>query len=121
MIELLPPSEWSKLESIFGSEWGACLPDPDHAAIVVETEDGELIGFCIIETLVRPGNFFVSEKHRGNGTVRRLVSYVQERARNSGRSFIALADEPRYEKLFKSLQMRPVGTAWRRDFFKEAD
>lgn len=121
MIELLPPSEWSKLESIFESEWGACLPDPDHAAIIVEREDDELIGFCVIETLVNPHNFFVSEKHRGNGTVRRLVEFVRERARSSGRSFITIADQPRYEKLFKALEMRPVGTAWRKDYFREAD
>lgn len=117
MIQLLPPERWPELEAIFADEWDACLPHPDHAAIVVETEDEELIGFCIIETLIRPGNFFVSPRHRGNGTVRRLIDYVRQRAASSERSFIALADEPRYEKLFKSLGMRPVGTGWRKDFF----
>lgn len=118
MIELLPPHEWPKLESIFETEWQACLPDPDHAMIVVEKEDDELIGFCVIETLVNPHNFYVAPRHRGNGTIGRLVSYVRDRAKGSGRSFVGIADQPRYEKLFKSLEMRPVGTAWRKDFFR---
>jgi len=117
VIQLLPPSEWHKLEAIFADSWNAALPNPDHAVIVAETEDDELIGFCVIETLVNPHNFFVSEKHRGNGTVRRLVEHVRERARESGRSFICIADQPRYEKLFKGLQMRSVGQAYRKDFF----
>lgn len=116
-IELLDPKEWPKLESIFESEWGACLPNPDHAMIVVEVEDDELIGFCILETLVRPGNFFVSPRHRGNGTVRRLVEYVRDKAARSSRSFVAFADEPRYEKLFRAMGMREVGKGFRKDFF----
>jgi hypothetical protein len=119
MIELLPPEEWHQLEAIFEAEWAACLPNPEHAMIVVERDGDELIGFCILETLIRPGNFYVSERHRNNGTVRRLVSYIESRARASGRSFVALADQPRYEKLFQSLGMRAVGTAFRRDFFNE--
>lgn len=121
MIQLLPPERWHELEAIFTDEWNAVLPDPNHDAIIVEEEDGELIGFCVIETLVRTGNFFVSEKHRGNGTVKRLIDFVRERAQASGRSFVAFADEPRYERLFKSLGMRPVGTAWRRDFFSKEE
>lgn len=119
MIELLPPERWPELEAIFADEWGACLPDPNHATILVEVDDGELIGFCILETLVRPGNFFVTPRHRGNGTVKRLIEYVRDRAAKSGRSFVTFADEPRFEKLFKQLQMRPIGTAWRKDFFIE--
>jgi len=117
MIELLDPKEWPKLEGIFADEWGACLPDPKHSMIVVEKDDEELIGFCIIETLVRPGNFYVAPNHRGNGTVKRLVEYVKTRAANSGRSFIGLADQPRYERLFRSLGMQPVGAAFRKDYF----
>lgn len=116
-IQLLPPERWHELEAIFADEWNAALPNPDHAAIIVETEDEELIGFCILETLVRPGNFYVSPRHRNNGTVRRLLSYIVTRASQTGRSFIAFADQPRYENLFQSLKMRNVGTAYRKDFF----
>lgn len=117
MIELLDPKEWHKLDSIFESEWRACLPHPDHAVIIVEKDGDELIGFCIIETLVRTGNFWVAPNHRGNGTVRRLINFVQDRAKRSSRSFVGLADEQRYEGLFKSLGMRPVGAAFRKDFY----
>lgn len=118
MIELLPPERWRELEAIFADEWGAALPNPDHATILVEVEDDELIGFCILETLVRPGNFYVTPRHRGKtDTVKRLMGYIGTRARSSERSFIALADEKRFERLFKSLGMRPVGTAFRKDFF----
>lgn len=117
MIELLKESEWHKLEPIFEREWNACLPNPDHAAILVETEDDELIGFCVVETLVRPGMFYVAPNHRGNGTVKRLINRVKEIAAKSKRSFIAIADEPRFEGLFRSLKMRPVGMTFRKDFF----
>jgi GNAT superfamily N-acetyltransferase len=118
MIQLLPPERWHELEAIFADEWGACLPNPEHALIVVETEDDELIGFCILETLVRPGNFYVAPNHRGKtDTVRRLMGYIATRATRSGRSFVTFADEPRFERLFQRLHMRPVGTAWRKDFF----
>jgi len=117
MIQLLPPERWPELEAIFADEWQAVLPNPEHAMIVVEVEDEELIQFCIVETLVRPGNFFVSPRHRGRAKVRRLIEYVREKAQQSGRSFVTFADEPRFERLFQRLQMRPVGTAWRKDFF----
>lgn len=117
MIELLDPKEWHKLDAIFESEWNAALPNPDHAAIIVEKDGDELIGFCIIETLVRTGNFYVAPNHRGNGTVRRLINFVQERAQRSARSFIGFADQPRYEGLFRSLGMREVGSAFRKDFY----
>ena len=117
MIELLPPEEWHKLESVFEEAWGACLPNPEHAMIVVEMEDEELISLCLLETVVRVGNFYVAPRYRGNGKIRRLIEYVRERAGRSGRSFVAFADQPRYEKLFQSLGMRPVGHAYRKDFF----
>ena len=116
MIELLDPKEWHKLDSVFESEWDAAIPNPDHASILIEKDGDELIGFCVVETLVRPGMFYVAPNHRGNGTVRRLIQRVQRTAKNSNRSFIALADEPRFEKLFRSLGMRPVGTGFRKDF-----
>lgn len=117
-IQLLPPSEWPKLEAIFRQEWGACLPHPDHGGIIAELEDEELIAFCMTESLIRVGNFYTAPNHRGNGSVRRLISKMQEVAPRSGRSFIALADEPRYAALFRSLGMREVGMAFRKDFFE---
>lgn len=120
MIQLLPPEEWHKLESIFESEWGGevCLPHPDHAIIIADIEDDELLGFCVLETLVRPGLFYVSPRHRGkNGTVRKLLSYIVTRASQSGRSFVAFADQERYGKLLKSMGMKAVGMAYRKDHF----
>jgi predicted GNAT family N-acyltransferase len=117
MIELLDPIEWPKLEEIFSREWNAVLPNPLHANMLVELEDEELIGFCMTESLIRVGNFYITNKHRGNGTVKRLISRVQKSAQESSRSFVAFADQERYANLFRSLGMRPVGEAFRKDFF----
>jgi hypothetical protein len=115
-IELLPPESWPKLDDIFRENWNAALPDPNHGNIIVEMDDDELIGFCMTESLVRVGNFYTVPKHRGNGTTLRLIRKVQQSARNSQRSFVAFADEERYERLFQRLHMREVGVAYRKDF-----
>jgi hypothetical protein len=115
-IQLLDPIEWPKLDDIFRDEWNANLPDPNHGNIIAEMDEDELIGFCMTESLVRVGNFYTVPKHRGNGTTLRLIRKVQQSARNSQRSFIALADEQRYERLFQRLHMRRAGMAYRKDF-----
>ena len=125
MIELLDPKEWYKLEAIFGAEWNACLPDPAHAMIITETEDGELIGFVTLESVMLVANAYVAENHRGlKGvrTIKRLTGHIREKAKHSGRAFLMIGHNdrgPRYENFFKALGLRKLADAvYRCDFFK---
>jgi hypothetical protein len=116
MIKLLDSSEWHKLEPIFESEWGACLPDPAHGNIIVDIDDDELRGFFMAESLIRVGNFYTAPNHRGGKVPLGLIRHMEQIAPRSQRSFVAFADEERFEPLFERLKMRRVGMAYRKDF-----
>jgi hypothetical protein len=97
MIKVLTREEAAKLDSIFKSEWDAHAP-LDHAHILAEIEDDELIAFIPLEDVVLIGGAWVAPNHRGNGGQRalfRLVSHLRKSAAKSGRSFIMARHEDR--------------------------
>jgi len=127
MIELLPPDQWHKLESIFETEWAACLPDPEHAMIIAETDDGELVGFVTLESVMLVANVYVAHNHRGlKGvrTIKKLTTHIREKAKHSGRAFLMIAHRDRglrYEHFFKALGLHKLAdVVYRCDFFKPA-
>lgn len=108
----------SSLDDIFAREWGGALPDGRYSSILAEVDDGELVGFCVLEELIRCGNFFTAPSHRGGMVARRLIERVRSAAAQTGRSFVAFAHANRDERLFRMLGMRRVADAtYRSDFF----
>lgn len=125
MIEVLDPKEWHKLDAIFATEWNAVLPDPAHAAIIVEKEDDELIGFVTLESVMLVANAYVAPNYRGlRGvrTIKRLTGHIRDRARYSGRAFLMIAHQDRgmrYEHFFRALGLHKLAdVVYRCDFFK---
>jgi hypothetical protein len=97
MIKILDAREVAQLDPIFAEEWQAYAP-LDHAYILAEVDDEELIAFIPLEDVVLVSAAYVAPNHRGRrGAValRRIIDHLKKSAANSGRSFIMARHEDR--------------------------
>lgn len=123
MIELLPPDQWKHLEPIYEAEWGAATPDPTHGMILTETDDGELVAFVTLESVMLVSNVYIAPNHRGAkgvGALKRMMKHISDKAQGTGRTFVMIGHEDRggrYAGLFKALGLRRQGEAWRKRFW----
>lgn len=107
MIKVLPESEAGKLDSIFEQEWNAHAPR-DHASIVTDVDDDELISFVPLEIVGLISGVYVAPNHRGvrgAKSILRIIDFIEQRAQNSRRSFIMARHEDR-ENHFLGLSER---------------
>lgn len=111
MIQILPKERWPELAEIFRTEFDAVLPD-DSATILADVDDeGEITGFLVLEFLARIGQI-----HTPGANSRLMLDFFNEQVR-PGNSVIAIADQPRFERLCESYGMRKVeGVVYRKDF-----
>lgn len=115
MIKVLTEAEAGKLDSIFESEWDAHAPR-DHAAVIAETKDDELIAFVPLEDVMLISGVYVAPNHRGMSgakSILRIIDFIEQRAQNSGRSFIMARHEDRADHF--------LGLSERLGFRKYAD
>lgn len=114
----IPASEWHKLKDIFADEFDSDLPDPKFAKIIGSYDNGKLVGFVLVERVAIIGQIFVAPEKRENNngkTVRSLLKSVREQL-PEGASVGAVASEPRFELLFKSLGLQKIaGVFFRRN------
>lgn len=97
MIRLLNPSEVQQLDHIFREEWDAYVPT-EHAEMLAEVDDGELVAFIPLEDVILLGGAYVAPNCRGAQGTRallRLVNHLKRSAEKSGRSFIMARHEDR--------------------------
>jgi hypothetical protein len=124
MIRLLTSSETTQLDSIFKDEWSAYAPI-DHAQVLAEIEDEELIAFIPLEDVILLGGAYVAPNHRGVEGARallRLVNHLKKSAGNSGRSFLMARHEDRadhFAGLSKKLGFKKYAdVVYRTDMFR---
>lgn len=97
MIRVLNSREVEQLDPIFKDEWDAYAP-LDHADILAEVDDEELIAFIPLEDVILLGGAYVAPNHRGMDGAKallRLVNHLKKSAEKSGRSFIMARHEDR--------------------------
>ena len=97
MIKVLDSREVAQLDPIFRDEWDAYAP-LDHANILAEVDDEELIAFIPLEDVILLGGAYVAPNCRGAQGTRallRLVNHLKRSAEKSGRSFIMARHEDR--------------------------
>lgn len=97
MIKVLDNREVAQLDSVFREEWDAYAP-LDHAQILADVDDEELIAFIPLEDVILLGGAYVAPNHRGTAGARallRLVNHLKQSAEKSGRSFIMARHEDR--------------------------
>lgn len=90
MIRLLDKYEHHQLDPFFNQSWNAYAPI-EHASILVEEDEGELIAFASLEDVVLIGGIQVVERHRGERgqvAITRLIKRLKKSAAESGRTFI---------------------------------
>lgn len=97
MIRVLNPQEVRQLDPVFKDEWEAYVP-LDHALILAEIDDEELVAFIPLEDVILLGGAYVVPNHRGVSGARallRLVNHLKKSAEKSGRSFLMARHEDR--------------------------
>lgn len=107
MIKVLSETEAAKLDSVFETEWNSYAPR-EHASIVADVKDDELITFVPIEIVGLISGVYVAPNHRGIRGAKSILSvidFIEQRAKNSGRSFIMARHEDR-ENHFLGLSER---------------
>lgn len=111
MIQILPQERWSELADIFRTEFDSELPQPSATILADVDADGTIMGFLVLEFLARIGQIYQTGKNS-----RLMFDFWNDQIR-PGHSVIAIASEPRFEKLCESYDMRKIeGTVWRKDF-----
>lgn len=111
MIQILPKERWPELTAIFRREFDSELPHPSATILADVDEEGEILGFLVLEFLARIGQIYQTGPKS-----RLMLEFFDEQVR-PGNSVIAIASEPRFEGLCKSFGMREVeGKVFRKDF-----
>jgi hypothetical protein len=111
MIKILPQERWPELADIFRKEFDAELPHPTATIFAELDDDNQIVGFLVVEFLARVGQIYQT-----GASTRSMLELVESQI-SPGNAVIAIAHEPRFERLCESWNMRPVeGQVYRRDF-----
>ena len=111
MLEILPHERWHELEEIFRTEFDATLPNKTSSILADIDETGKIHGFVVLEFIGRIGQIY-----QGGARSREMFDFFDKQI-PSGNSVIAIAHEPRFEKLCESFGMRKVeGVVYRKDY-----
>ncbi len=114
-IRPLKPAEWISLVDIFDKVFESDLPSPNHAEILGCFEDNKLKGFVLLEQVQFVGLIYVKDEKKDAKAVRKMLKYVREKVSRK-QAVAAVASEPRFEMLFKTLGMQKIpGTIFRRN------
>lgn len=113
--ETLPLNEWEALLPIFNDEFDSDLPHYKYGTIIGIKDEGELIGFITLESLIQVGRPYISMPYRHSNAKGQLFAFIEKMLRQSSRSVIMITEEPRIERLAQSYGMREVGKTWRVD------
>jgi len=106
-IRKLKNSEWSMLTGIFDKVFDSDMPNPAHSEIVGAFEDGKLEGFILLETATFIGEFYSRSKENNGRIARKLVSFARQHIPDK-QGVGAVANESRFEILFKTLGMSEI-------------
>lgn len=112
-VREIPYEAWEYLDDIFAEEFESNLPPKDHGTFYGVYEDGKLRGFILCENIVMVGQIYTIGDAKA-GHAKALIEHVRS-VIPADQSVGAVASEPRFEGLFRSLGMDKIdGVLYRR-------
>lgn len=114
-IRKLEKQEWLALIPVFDKVFDSDMPDFDHGEIYGIFEDGKCVSFILIEDVKMVGQVWSRNPKNNSNYVKSLLKFVREKI-PAKQSVAAVASEPRFEMLFRTLGMQKIeGTLFRRN------
>jgi len=102
-IRLVCSEDWPAIEKVFIAE-GGTAPDPAHATAAVAIENGELVGFWVLQESWHCGPLWIREDHRRTGLWGRLNAAIDRIfTKKAGTGYYSFSGEPKVEEIFKRL------------------
>jgi hypothetical protein len=98
MIKILDKAEVEQLIPVLKDEAWERFGRIDHADLLAEMDDEELIAFIPLENVILIPGVYVTQNNRGergHRAIMRLVNRIRRSARQSGRSFLMTRHEDR--------------------------
>lgn len=112
--ETVPLSEWESLRPIFNDELNSDLPHYKYGAIIGIKDNGELVGFASLESLLLVSQTYLRDDYRNSGARAELFQHVENLVRQQqGRSIGIVAKG--MAATLKHYGMTERGTLWRLD------
>lgn len=114
-IRKLKPNEWVGLIDTFENVFDSDMPSPEHATIYGAFVDGKLAGFVLAEEVTFIGQIYVKDSKKNAEIARSMVRFLREHTPDN-KAVAAVASEPRFEMLFRTLGLQKIaGTLFRRN------
>lgn len=114
----LPESEWHKLEAIF-DEYGSQPPAKGLGKIAIAEDNGQIVGFVVLQLVLHAEPLWIREDHRQTDTVswRRLLNMVGECAAQIGKEYYVFIPDERAAHIAKVAGLSPLSwRIWRKRF-----
>ena len=100
--------DWSRVDRLLEKRGWAPL-NRDLSRILIAEQDGEIVGFSVLQMLPFAGPLFVERKHRGTGMADKLatdtINYLVD---CNARGWFVIADSPHVPKLCERFGMHKV-------------
>lgn len=117
MVRELPRAEWGKIVEADAGRDVLAAADPEHVrVVVVESDDGRVVGSWVLMRVVHVECLWVAPEHRKMGSVlRRLLQGMAALARRAfaARTVVTHATAPEIEDLIASYGGSALpGRAW---------
>jgi hypothetical protein len=91
VTRLLPPSEWSRIKATGWDGLDGFAPE-QVSVIVVEDDDGAIVGCWGATLVIHAGSIWIAPGHRGRaGVMRRLLRGMRDGARGLGTSTVVVS------------------------------
>lgn len=114
-IKKLNAAQWAGLIDTFEAVFDSDLPNYEHGVIYGAFDNGKLLGFVLVEDVKVVGQIFVKEPKNNATVVKKMLRYIRETIPDK-QAVAAVASEPRFEMLFRSLGLQKItGTLFRRN------
>ena len=109
VLSWLPAEDYGLLRKQF-AEWGVPTLDPHLSAVLVaiDTEQKELAGFFVAQTVVHLEPMWISERYRQTGLWRRMAEEAERPFREAGSGFYVFIprDRPDIEHMAREFGMK---------------
>ncbi len=114
-VRKLSIDEWVPLIDVFETVFDSDMPNPKHGEIYGIFEEGKCVSFILLEDVKFIGQIWSRYPKNNTSYVKTLIRWVREKIPEK-QTVAAVASEPRFEMLYRTLGMDKIaGTLFRRN------
>jgi hypothetical protein len=114
-IRKLRPIEYVPLVGVFDKVFDSDVAPPEHSDVYGVIEDGKIEAFVLAEQVIVIGQIWSRQPKKSTSFIKTLIKFVREKI-PSNQTVAAVASDPRYEMLYRTLGLEKVdGTFFRRN------